>query len=327
MLAALSPSHILFLPHLFWGARPSVLDAFPCKGPSNHSEGLENIPPILSESCLLGFRASLVVTQVRAAPVPLGLWEENPWSAVGGLPPRPVGVASRWAKQGLDGQSPKNKFELTLPHIHIPHTPGGLAVCNHKSECIAWWGLKWASVYILHITFKTRTCFVSLNNLSEREGMSPKVRRMKQNHQDIQNYIAELLYSSSDTQGASSENTKQYYKTKHTSALWTTFGAAHVRIQLYSVKGEVVWWCSYKKYLQWNDFLIWCIELKLCWWTRLSTHYITNWLVENSMAKLYSLILLSLTAWRGVMIKWERLFSFTEVVTEQITWKWGLKQN
>lgn len=66
------------LPHLSWGARPSVLDAFPCKGSSNRSKGLGNISPIPSDSCLLGFRARLVVMQVRAAPGPLVMKEELP---------------------------------------------------------------------------------------------------------------------------------------------------------------------------------------------------------------------------------------------------------
>lgn len=126
-------------------------------------------------------------------------------------------------KERLARQSPKNKFELTLPYIHIPHTAAGLAACNEKNGCVAWSGLKWASVYILHITFKTRTSFISQNNLSEREGMSPKVRRMNQGHQDIQDHIAELLHSSSDTQG-------ECLKARHKSALWTTFALAHVRI-------------------------------------------------------------------------------------------------
>lgn len=82
-----------------------------------------------------------------------------------------------------------------------------------------------------------------------------------------------------------------------------------------SIYREVVWWHSSKKCLQWNDFLMCCIDWKFCWWTRLSSHYIiyiyiyTNWLVENSMANFYSLILLSLTAWSGAMFKWGRLFS------------------
>ena len=44
--------------------------------PANHSKGPESIPPIPSESWLLGFGASLVIMGVRAAPVPLMMWGE-----------------------------------------------------------------------------------------------------------------------------------------------------------------------------------------------------------------------------------------------------------
>lgn len=57
--------------------------------------------------------------------------------------------------------------------------------------------------------------------------MSLQVRRM-----NTQDHIAELLCFSSGTQGEASDNTKQYYKVRHKSALWTTFAVAHITIHL-----------------------------------------------------------------------------------------------